>query len=82
MTDRLTEIKARSKPTLVVALDQPDIFWLIAEVERLKLSMTRLLDDADDLIADWQSGNIQTKDMAVRLHAFVEDVRAAPKDQP
>ena len=55
---------------------------LIVEVERLKLSMTRLLDAADDLIADWQSGNIQTKDMAVRLHAFVEDVRAAAKDQP
>ena len=52
------------------------------EIERLKLSRTRLLDAADDLIADWQSGNIQTKDMAVRLHALVEDVRAAAKDTP
>ena len=54
----------------------------LAKVEQMKLSRTRLLDAADDLIADWQSGNIQTKDMAVRLHAFVEDVRAAAKDQP
>ena len=36
----------------------------------------QLLCHAEDLIADWQAGNIQTKDMAVRLHLFVETVTA------
>ena len=36
----------------------------------------QLLCHAEDLIADWQAGNIQTKDMTVRLHLFVETVTA------
>ena len=41
MSDRLAEIKARSKPKLVVALDQPDIYWLIAKVEQLRAEVDR-----------------------------------------
>ena len=58
-----------------------DIERLNDKIKQTNLVNNRMLDHADDLIADWQSGNIQTKDMAVRLHAFVEDVRAAAKEQ-
>ena len=44
-------------------------------VKRLEKDIERMLCHADDLIADWQAGNINTKDMAVRLHLFVETVR-------
>ena len=45
------------------------------EIDRLKGVIKRMLLHADDLIADWQAGNIETKDMAYRLQLFVEAVR-------
>lgn len=41
-----------------------------------RLERERICQHADDMINDWQKGNIDTKDMAVRLHLFVETIRS------
>ena len=41
-----------------------------------QLERGRICQHAEDLIKDWQAGNIDTKDMARRLTLFVEKIRA------
>ena len=57
---RFAKIKANAKPKLVIALDQPDISWLIAKVERQRAAL-RTVRPADPapgaeglLRGDWE----------------------------
>lgn len=63
MIDRLAEIKSRAKPHLEIALDQPDISWLIAEVERLRDPPVCVTTFGGKLLSELVAENERLKDV-------------------